>query len=286
MSAGPGGGPSLAAQHARQRIPGEVAALLVRGAKPAGTVIVDAHAHLGGWHNFHMPRSDAEGVLRTMDETGIDVASIAPMLAIGPDYQAGNELMAEAVRRYPDRFRGYVVVNPHYPSGMEPALRRYCEAPGVVGIKLHPGIHGYPISGPAYRPVWAFVDDRRLPVLIHTWGTSGHSAPGAVGGVAAEFPNATFLLGHSGGTWEGHLQAIEVAKERPNVYLETCISRSPFGAIEWMVREVGAERVVFGTDQPFIDPRPQLGRIAFAKIADAERRLILGGNAARLLGIG
>jgi hypothetical protein len=100
--------------------------------------------------------------------------------------------------------------------------------------------------------------------------------------IAAEFPTVALLLGHSGGSWAGHLDAIEVAQRWPNVYLETCVSQSHFGAIEWMVREVGATRVVFGTDQPFIDPRPQLGRVAFAKITDEERRLILGGNAARL----
>jgi predicted TIM-barrel fold metal-dependent hydrolase len=244
---------------------------------------VDAHAHLGGVPNFTIPRSGPEDVLRTMDEAGIDVAWIAPLLGCGPDHWAGNRLMAEAVGRHPQRFRGLVVVNPNYPAGLPDELARYGELEGVAGIKLHPGFHGYPITGPAYRPVWEYAHQRRLPVLLHTWGGTSTSAPALVGGVAGDYPQARFLLGHSGGSWAGHLEAIEVAQRWPNVYLETCISRSPFGAIEWLVREVGAERVVFGTDQPFVDPRPQLGRVAFAKLSDAEKALILGGNARRLL---
>ena len=50
-------------------------------------------------------------------------------------------------------------------------------------------------------------------------------------------------------------------------------------------RAVGADRILFGTDLPFLDPRPQLGRVAFAKISDDEKRLVLGLNAARVLGI-
>ncbi len=52
-----------------------------------------------------------------------------------------------------------------------------------------------------------------------------------------------------------------------------------------MVHEAGADRVLFGTDLPFLDPRPQLGRVAFAKISDDEKRLILGLNASRIFGI-
>jgi predicted TIM-barrel fold metal-dependent hydrolase len=256
---------------------------LLHGRRPPGSQVVDAHAHLGGGPNFTIPRSGYDDVVRTMDETGIDVAWIAPLLGCGPDYRVGNRLMAEALRRHPGRFRGLVVVNPNYPTGMSDELARYGELEAVAGVKLHPGFHGYPISGPAYLPVWAYAHERRLPVLLHTWGGTSTSAPSQVNGVAGDYPQASFLLGHSGGTWAGHLEAIEVARRWPNVYLETCISRSPFGALEWMVREVGAERVLFGTDQPFIDPRPQLGRVAFAKLTDGEKTAILGGNARRLL---
>ena len=49
-----------------------------------------------------------------------------------------------------------------------------------------------------------------------------------------------------------------------------------------MVAGAGAERVLYGSDIPFVDPRGQLGRVAFARLPDDDLRLILGGNARRL----
>jgi predicted TIM-barrel fold metal-dependent hydrolase len=47
------------------------------------------------------------------------------------------------------------------------------------------------------------------------------------------------------------------------------------------VREVGSGRVLFGTDNPFIDPRPQIGRVALARIPDEDKLNIFGANARR-----
>ena len=78
-------------------------------------------------------------------------------------------------------------------------------------------------------------------------------------------------------------QAIDVALEHPNVYLETCSTFRTPGVIEQLVEEAGAERVLFGSDVPLMDPRAQLGKILTADISDDDKRLILGGNARRLL---
>ena len=83
----------------------------------------------------------------------------------------------------------------------------------------------------------------------------------------------------------GQLESIEVAKRARNVYLDVCGSQLFYGMLERMVREVGASRVLFGTDLPFIDPRYQLGRVLFARVPDSRKRKILGTNAARLFGL-
>jgi predicted TIM-barrel fold metal-dependent hydrolase len=53
--------------------------------------------------------------------------------------------------------------------------------------------------------------------------------------------------------------------------------------IERFVREVGADRVLFGSDTPLLEPAAQLGRIAYAKIPEADKVKILGLNTKRLL---
>jgi len=49
-----------------------------------------------------------------------------------------------------------------------------------------------------------------------------------------------------------------------------------------MVAGAGADRILFGTDIPFIDPRPQIGRVAYARLPAATLRDVFGGNARRI----
>ena len=63
-------------------------------------------------------------------------------------------------------------------------------------------------------------------------------------------------------------------------------SRAPYRIVEHFVSEVGAERVLFGTDAPWMSIQQQLGRVLFADIPDAAKRQILVGNAQQLLGLG
>ncbi|NJD01489.1 MAG: hypothetical protein FIA99_02545 [Ruminiclostridium sp.] len=53
--------------------------------------------------------------------------------------------------------------------------------------------------------------------------------------------------------------------------------------MEWFVKEVGSRKVLYGSDMPFIDPKPAVGRVAFAQISDDEKRDVFGKNMQRLL---
>jgi predicted TIM-barrel fold metal-dependent hydrolase len=56
--------------------------------------------------------------------------------------------------------------------------------------------------------------------------------------------------------------------------------------VEYLVREIGRERVLFGSDCVMRDAAPQLGWAAWARLPLEDKRLVLGGNIARLLGVG
>lgn len=88
---------------------------------------------------------------------------------------------------------------------------------------------------------------------------------------------------HTGNTPLERVQAIAAAQANPNVYLETCSTFRTPGVIEQLVNEAGADRVLYGSDLPLMDPRPQLGKIITAQIAPTAKRQILGENARRLL---
>ena len=76
-----------------------------------------------------------------------------------------------------------------------------------------------------------------------------------------------------------------MAQRYPNVYLETCSTFRTPGVIEELVEDAGADRVLFGSDISLMDSRPQLGKIITADITEEAKRMVCGGNAARLLGI-
>jgi predicted TIM-barrel fold metal-dependent hydrolase len=94
------------------------------------------------------------------------------------------------------------------------------------------------------------------------------------------------LMGHSGGydSWELLDEAMAVARRLDNVYLDICAMGRHYGALEYMVGNVGAEKIVYGSDAPFHDWSAEIAHVALAKISDDAKAAIFAGNMARLLG--
>ena len=234
-------------------------ALLAGRPQLAGVTVVDAHAHIGPWHNFRIAAPYVEGMLRTMDAAGVQEAWITADAAIGPDFRLGNALVADAVARYPQRFRGYVTVNPHEAQASRDELaRRYDD--GWRLVKLHTGTHDHPADGPGYRPVWELAQERRLHLLSHSFPSAERLAA-----LAATYPDVTILVGHAASSPAALPGLYAVCAAHPNVYLDLCGSLLWRGLLEQMVTGAGGGRILYGSDIPFIDPRPQLGRVAFAR---------------------
>ena len=255
-----------------------------QGISLADELVIDAHCHMGRWFNFNVPMGDAAGMVARMDRLGIRACIAAHHASIGPDFKYGNDEVLQAMADFPGRIYGYATVNPNYPEELIAELDR-CVSAGMVGIKIHPDVHQCVVDDVKYRPVWEYAEEHRLPLLSHT-GTNGKNPVKSFEGIAETYPNVTVILGHSGFGSEGADQSIEAASKFPNIYLEITGSVIVYGTLERMVRTIGADRVLFGTDLPFIDPRPQLGRVAFAKISDDEKRQVLGLNSARIFGTG
>jgi predicted TIM-barrel fold metal-dependent hydrolase len=78
--------------------------------------IVDAHAHMDTWYNFHIPeQGTAASMVHAMDLLGIDVTILAPHICIGPDYCQGNRDVYTAAQQFPGRILPFVTINPNYP---------------------------------------------------------------------------------------------------------------------------------------------------------------------------
>jgi predicted TIM-barrel fold metal-dependent hydrolase len=243
--------------------------------------VIDAHAHIGPWFNFFIPEASPASMVPVMERCGVRHTVVSATLAIGPDVPAGNADVAALVAAQHRHFSGYAVFNPHQADSAE-NVAHCLQQPGFVGIKIHPDTHAYSVNGPLYRPAWELARRFNVPVLTHTFVDSPWCDPLHFDGVATAFPDVSILLGHSGVTGEGHRRAIQMAQKHPRLYLELCGSFTTGTWIKHMVDAVGAERVIYGSDFPFIELRYGLGRVVFAPLNRADLQLVLGGNARRL----
>jgi len=221
-------------------------------------------------------------MVRSMDVCGITVSIVAPHVAIGPDERIGNDQAYAAAREFPGRIVPFVTINPNRPRQVIEAEIARWEAEGIVGFKLHPSLHGYRASGEGYRPVYEYASARGLTVLSHCWDGDPHGAPSVIAALAGEYPGASFVIGHAASGWSVLETSCVEARRHENVYLDLTGSGMLYGGLEYMVTHADPERITFGSDNPFIDPRPPLARVLMARISDDYKRLILGLNAKRL----
>jgi len=245
--------------------------------------IIDCHAHLGQYRHFPIPLREPERMIAAMDRAGVEAACLSSLTALGADTRLGNTQLIAAAAAFPARLLGWAVPNPHRPAEIAAELERCFRSPWMRGIKLHPMFHAYPAEGANYTPVYEFAQARGLPILNHDWGAAGFLEK-----LARRYPQARFIQAHTGGWWNGRSEEpyLELARSQPNVYLDTAASIAYYGAFEKLVEAVGADKLLFGSDFPYLDLGYQLGRVLLSSIGEREKRKILGGNAAALFGLG
>lgn len=124
-------------------------------------------------------------------------------------------------------------------------------------------------------------------IMQHTWfktggkQSAGESTPSELAELARRHPDIPFICAHAGGEWERGLRAIRAT---PNVLAETSGFDATAGFVEMAVRELGAERIVFGSHLPSRSLGTELSKVLMAEIPEEARQLIFGANLRRLLG--
>ena len=255
---------------------------------------IDVHGHYGVYTQVdktelynRMMCGDAAEVVRRAAAVNVGLTIVSPLLALLPRFQAnavvGNEEAARIVAQTPG-LKQYVVIDPQRPETYAQA-DEMLRQPQCVGIKLHPEEHGYPIRDHA-APLFEFAAARKAIVLTHS--SEQNSLCEDFVPWANRFPEVKLILAHIGCGWDGdvthQVRAIQKS-QHGNVFADTSSARSIIpNLIEWAVNEVGAERVLFGTDTPLYSTAMQRARIDHADLSDAGKRLILRDNAVKLFG--
>ena len=236
---------------------------------------------------------------------------------------AFNDALAEAHTAFPDRFVGCMTLPMQDPAAAVNELQRAARLPGIRAVYLGTNVNGRDLSDPAFAPVFERCEEFELPVLLHPlnvlggerlrpyylanllgnpFDTAVAAAHLVFGGVLDRFPRLQVCLPHAGGALPyvaGRLQhgqrvrpeARDRARRPFTAYLRRftydTISHSP-EALGWLIRTVGADRVMVGSDfcfdMGYERPRDIVTKRLRLRRADQVR--ILHDNAARLLGLG
>lgn len=256
--------------------------------------IIDCHVHLSQWAGIYIADNSEKALLSTMDRVGVDKVCANHFYAACGDMRKGDEEIFKLASKYPDRFEGVGYIDPNYsPEIMGEEIKRCVEEFRFRMFKIHPAYHRHnvPILDPRYKPVWEGAKKYGYIILTHTtWGYKEgkypfyNPEPEEMDELARKYPEIVLLMGHSGNNYPGFLGSIEVAKHHSNLYLDT----SGFGftgveRVKMAVKEVGADRILFGSDWTYLNQAWGMGFILYAKISDEDKRKILGGNISRLL---
>lgn len=255
---------------------------------------IDVHGHYGIFANSPNPQrcefysGDADEVVRRAQACNIQYTVVSPLLALMPrgnnDAVAGNIEAAEIVPRIEGLLQ-WVVIDPRKPETYEQA-DAMLKHPKCVGIKIHPEEHKYHINEYG-RAIYEFAAERRALILTHSG--EQNSLPCDFVPFADEFPEVRTILAHIGCGWDGDLshqvRAVTSSREG-NLHADTSSASSitPH-LIEWAVQQIGADRVLFGTDTPLYFTAFQRARIDYADLSDDVKCKILRDNAAQLLGL-
>jgi predicted TIM-barrel fold metal-dependent hydrolase len=194
-----------------------------------------------------------------------------------------NDEVLRALRAHPDRAFGLVYLTPKHPKESLEELDRCVRDGPMVGVKLWVAAR---CNAPELDSIIERAVELSAPVLQHTWikatgNLPGESTPFDLAELAARHPTAMLICGHTGGDWEIGIRAI-----RPygNVCADLGGGDPAAGLTEMAVRELGAERVIYGSDAGGRSFASQLGKVLGAEIPEDARPAILAGNLKRLLG--
>ncbi|OEC88611.1 MULTISPECIES: amidohydrolase family protein [Methanobacterium] len=166
---------------------------------------------------------------------------------------------------------------------------------GMKGLKFHPVAQEFAPDDERMRPVYEWMMKHDLPITAHSGfnvdGKSKFGEPERWIHVLEEFRDLKLILAHmGGGSWD---TAVEIADKFPQVMFDTAIAISYINspttlddetAVD-LIRTIGSDKILFGSDYPWINPKKDIERINGLNISDNDKELILGVNAERLFNL-
>lgn len=250
--------------------------------------IWDIHAHVG--NPGPNPAKRMEALIKIADRVGVERLCIcmSPPWQYEPtpeQFRKSNDDVLAILKEWSSRAFGLVYLNASHTQASLDELER-CVANGpMIGIKLWVGTRANQSS---LDPIVKRATELDAVILQHTWikqrgkGNLPHeSTPMELAELSARHPGVPIVCGHTGGgDWALGIRAI---RTRPELYADLGGGDPVYGEVEMAVRELGASRVLYGSDVNGRSFGSQIGKVLGADISIADKKLILRENLRRLL---
>jgi aminocarboxymuconate-semialdehyde decarboxylase len=278
--------------------------------------------------------TNPEARIEHMDRMGIDLQGLATFVS-EYHYWAPAEVAAESARIQNDNLAASVAANPTRFVAMGATvplqnvdlaiaeMDRAVDDLGFKGLQIGGTVHGRNLDEPEFRPFWAAVEAKGIPVIIHPSGYpegqrfGNYFLTNCIGnpletmvaatrmifsGLFEEHPGVRMVLLHGGGylpfycaradhAWEVRPETRAAIPDYPpshymkRLFYDTMVFQPLY--LRHLVEIVGVERVMLGTDYPFdMSETEPIGLVSATEgLSDDDRAAITGGNAARVFGL-
>lgn len=239
-------------------------------------------------------------VISNMKKGGIDktiMVNFAPPKIINDN----NMWTLDVANLSGGRLIPLVSFHPEMEGSITNHLNKYIEL-GAKGIKLHPMAQGFDVRDRRLDELYDVCNNLSFPILIHCGRVSNarlneYSDIECILPIIENYPNLPIILAHMA---DGNVECVlETSKKYSNVYFDTSIVITGYPEIRrvnepsWLddeevvaiINEVGAQRIIFGSDFPWGSPIHDIKRILNFKLTDGQKSLIFSGNAKKLFKI-
>ena len=225
----------------------------------------------------------AAGLLKNMDEWGIDLSVIQPVLTKASQTVRTNEWAASLRSDKIEPFGGLFPHTDDYKRDID-----FICSLGLKGIKLHCEYQDFIVDSPEMLKIYDYAFSKGLIIMQHAGFDPAYkppfkSNPAMFKHVADEMKGGIMIAAHLGG--QSQWDDVENILAGSDIYIDTSMGFGYYSEAQFLriVKKHGADKFLFGTDSPWSVAKNEIAALKATSLSEEEKSLIFGGNANRIL---
>ena len=250
--------------------------------------IIDMHMHVGSSTDYMVYDPTVKAQIAQMDCLDIEYGLHLGREGLRDEYEKGIESSRRIYAESDGRIFSCFNFGPLHPDTAIEAMRKNYPDPIFRGLKIHPSGTFVDADDDRYEAAWKIARELKIPIIAHTWAISSYhpSQKSAFAGKFERFisayPDVPFVFAHSGGRWGGLQAAAKIGRTYANTWFDMAGDIWGMDVAEYMVDNVGPDRLMYGSDCAMIEQRPMIGVFLGASLPVAVKQKIFRENALAL----